>query len=609
MDRHLVIGTAGHIDHGKTALVLALTGVDTDRWQEEKRRGITIDIGFARLELGDGVDASVVDVPGHEAFVKNMLAGATGIDLAMLVVAADEGVMPQTVEHLAILDLLGVTRGVPVLTKTDLVDADWLGLVREELREQLRASRVAWSEAIGVSAKEGTGLDALRATLLATASEVERHSAKDLFRLPIDRVFSLPGAGTVVTGTTWTGSVGRGDAVRILPAGATARIRSIQVHGEPAERATPGRRTALALLDVSRDDIARGETVVTDRAWRPTSRLACQLEILPGAPRPLRRRERVRVHLGTAAIMGRMLGGRDLRPGERSEAAVLELEHPVVARAGDRFVLRAASPVTTIGGGVIRDPYPGDGPPARDLETLVRQGGTAGLSVDDLPLRLPMTAAIVQTTLDALPGGLRRLGGRLVADDVITALQQTLRASVVAHHDAAPWEAGISLQALRAGAGAPDEVVDVALQAAVAAGELVVDASIVRAPSWDVTAQPENAALIAQIQKVIEEPGIALTAVQDLEATFGARKTRALLAVMTRAGQVAVVGRDHYISPAALDRFGTMLTEVVGRLGRAKPSELREALGLTRKHLIPLLEWADRSGLTRREGDARVLAS
>ncbi|MGH7605745.1 MAG: selenocysteine-specific translation elongation factor, partial [Gemmatimonadales bacterium] len=287
----------------------ALTGVDTDRWEEEKRRGITIDLGFAPLPLDNGLDASVVDVPGHEGFVKNMLAGATGIDVALLVIAADEGLMPQTEEHLAIVELLGVRHGIPVITKCDLVDADWLALVRGEITTRLSASRVQWQPAVTVSALTGAGLDELRGALAALARDLSERPAADLFRLPIDRVFTVAGAGTVVTGSTWSGSVAVGDAVRLLPLGRDARIRSIEVHGRRADRAEPGRRTALALVGVGKEELDRGHVAVTGDGWAPTSSLDVALEVLPPAPpltrlrKPLSVRTRIRVHLGTAEVL------------------------------------------------------------------------------------------------------------------------------------------------------------------------------------------------------------------------------------------------------------------------------------------------------------------
>src|SRR6266568_8268114 len=284
--RRFVIGTAGHIDHGKTALVKALTGVDTDRWEEEKRRGITIDLGFAPLPLDDAIQASVVDVPGHEGFVRNMLAGATGIDVALLVIAADEGIMPQTEEHLAIVELLGVCRGIPVITKRDLVEQEWLDLVRGEITERLKASRVRWDAPVATSAVTGEGLDELRAVLRRVADDLVERPADDVFRLPIDRVFAVAGAGTVVTGSTWSGAVAVGEAVRLLPLGREVRVRSIEVHGQGAERAMPGRRTALALVGVDKSELERGHVAVTGPGWQAATALDAAVELLPGARKP-----------------------------------------------------------------------------------------------------------------------------------------------------------------------------------------------------------------------------------------------------------------------------------------------------------------------------------
>jgi selenocysteine-specific elongation factor len=354
--RHVVIGTAGHVDHGKTALVKELTGIDTDRFPEEKRRGITIDIGFAHLALHDGLHASVVDVPGHEDFVRNMVAGATGIDLALLVVAADEGVMPQTIEHLAILDALGIRVGAVAITKVDLVEPAWLELVRADLSERLDQTRVVWEPPVAVSVVTHQGLELLRSSLAQSAGRLQPRSGADLFRMPVDRVFSLPGAGTVVTGTTWSGSVKVGDHVSLLPEGLSGRIRSIQVHGEPRDQAEPGRRTALAVVGLERAATGRGSVVVSDPSWRATTRIDVRLSLLGDAPRPIGQHTRLRVHLGTSEAIARVTPELDqIIPGD-SGLARLRLESPVVARWGDRGVLRSYSPITTIGGFVVVDP-------------------------------------------------------------------------------------------------------------------------------------------------------------------------------------------------------------------------------------------------------------
>src|SRR5881396_1281166 len=414
--RRFVIGTAGHIDHGKTALVKALTGVDTDRWEEEKRRGITIDLGFAPLPLAGGIQASVVDVPGHEAFVKNMLAGATGIDVALLVIAADEGIMPQTEEHLAIVELLGVRRGIPVLTKRDLVDDEWLALVRTEVAARLERSRIPWRAPIAVSALKSEGLEDLKRALVEVAADLTDRPADDLFRLPIDRVFALAGAGTVVTGSTWSGTVAAGASVRLLPLDRDVRVRSIQVHSQDADQAGPGRRTALALVGVAKEELDRGDVAVTGTGWAPTSTLDVSLELLPGAKKPLAVRTRVRVHLGTAEVLGRVGQVRVIAPGEISMARLL-LERPLVARGGDRFVICSFSPVTTIGGGEVLDPFPPKRPrvserglsvgqvPAERLARFVDEAGVAGLRAGDIAVRLGILPAdVLRTVADAGKG-------------------------------------------------------------------------------------------------------------------------------------------------------------------------------------------------------------
>ncbi len=608
MTRHVVVGTAGHIDHGKTALVLALTGVDTDRWAEEKRRGITIDLGFAPLTLGPDLSASVVDVPGHEAFVRNMLAGATGVDLALLVIAADEGIMPQTEEHLAILEFLGVARGVPVITKCDLVEPGWLDLVLEDLTERLARSRIPWAEPVQTAAIRGEGLDRLRDVLAREAGDAPVRAADDVLRLPIDRVFALPGAGTVVTGTVWSGAVAKGDTVRLLPGGRTARVRSVEVHGQGVQSALPGRRAALSLLDVSREKLRRGHVVVDDAAWRPSSALTCSIELLPGARRRLRRRERVRVHLGTSSVTGWLVGPADLAPGASLEVAWVALESPLVARAGDRFVFRGGSPVTTIGGGIVLDPYPrGRERPHASVPDLVDSAGAEGVPTSHLPIRLGMPRREAADLLDRLPSGVRRLGDQLVAARAVGELAAELVATVVAYHASHPFEVGMSRQELRAGAGATPDVVDAALELAAGQGRLVAEGPVVREPEWTVGQDENTRADLERLAQAVTERRWQFPSVGELEGTFGVEKTRPLLAVLSRQGRVVALDREHYVDRGALDEFAEALRRAIGELGSAAPSQLREATGLTRKHLIPLLEWADREGLTKRDGDTRSL--
>src|SRR5206468_910725 len=464
--RRFVVGTAGHIDHGKTALVKALAGVDTDRWEEEKRRGITIDLGFAPLPLAADLQASVVDVPGHEGFVRNMLAGATGIDVVLLVIAADEGFMPQTEEHLAIVELLQVRRGVPVLTKRDTVDAEWLELMRGEVAARLARSRIRWEPAVATSAVTGEGLDDLRAALRRLSADLAERRADDLFRLPIDRVFAVAGAGTVVTGSTWSGSVAVGDAVRLLPLGREARVRSIEIHGETAGRAAPGRRTALALVGVDKSELARGHVAVTGSGWDATRLLDVAAELLPTARKPLASRTRVRVHLGTAEVLARAIQTAAIAPGQRGLARLV-LETPLVARGGDRFVLRSFSPVTTIGGGVVLDPFPPARTRLRRRRVAVEQGpavrlgvlavdaGLMGLATDTLAVRLGVSPGRV-TRVIAEAGETVLTSADIVVDrQAVVAAAGRLAEVVRRYHEEHPLDPGMSLQALRAAVGTP----------------------------------------------------------------------------------------------------------------------------------------------------------
>jgi selenocysteine-specific elongation factor len=357
--RPLTLGTAGHIDHGKTALVAALTGIDTDRLPQEKARGISIELGYAPLELPSGRRLSVVDVPGHERFVRTMVAGATGIDLFLLTVAADDGVMPQTREHAAILELLGIPAGVVALTKRDLVDDELAELARLSVDELLADGPYAGAEVVEVSAVTGAGLDALRSALDRVARDAGGRAADGPVRLPVDRVFTLRGIGTVVTGTLWSGSVTAGDRLAIEPGGREARVRSVQVHDRPVERAAAGQRVALALVGVERAHVRRGQTLATPGALRASFRLDCQLRVVPGAPQPLRTGLPVTVHHGTAEAPARVaVRGAEAIPAGRAGRVQLRLTRPLATLAGDPVVVRLTAPPVTVAGGRVLDPSP-----------------------------------------------------------------------------------------------------------------------------------------------------------------------------------------------------------------------------------------------------------
>ena len=615
-----VVGTAGHIDHGKTALVKALTGVDTDRWEEEKRRGITIDLGFAPLPLPGGIQASVVDVPGHEGFVKNMLAGATGIDVALLVIAADEGIMPQTEEHLAIVELLGVRRGIPVLTKRDLVDNEWLTLMRTEVAARLSRSPIRWSEPLAVSALTSEGLEDLRKALVEVVEDLRERPTDDLFRLPIDRVFALPGAGTVVTGSTWSGSVAAGASVRLLPLDREVRVRSIQVHSQDAQQAGPGRRTALALVGVDKDELARGHVAVTGPGWTATNTLDVALELLPSVKKPLAIRTRIRVHLGTAEVLGRVAQVRAIAPGETALARLM-LEHALVARGGDRFVVRSFSPVTTIGGGSVLDPFPPkrprvserglaiDQPPADRLTRFVDEAGLLGVGVSGLGVRLGIRPSDVSRTIEAAGKGILHVGETLVARRALAQEIDRLAGVVAAYHEAHPLDPGLSLQALRAAVDAPAPVLDLLVEHGVKkqAGELAEGGAAVRKPGWQAALQARAGEASGRLAQRLAEARWQIPTVAELEKEFSDPTVPALLAHLAREGAVERVDQERYAMKQALEEFRRAVEGTLRELGAATPAQFRDRLGLTRKYLIPLLEWADRRGITSRKGDTRVL--
>ncbi len=554
-----------------------------------------------------------------------MLAGATGIDVALLVIAADEGIMPQTEEHLAIVELLGVRRGIPVITKRDLVDAEWLELVQGEVATRLAASRIRWERAVAVSALTGEGLDELRSALGRVAADLVERPAADLFRLPIDRVFAVAGAGTVVTGSTWSGGVAVGESVRLLPLGRDARVRSIEVHGESAARAVPGRRTALALVGVDKSELARGDVAVTGPGWHATGMLDASVELLPGAHKPLASRTRVRVHLGTAEILARVVQTRAIGPGETGQARLL-LETPLVARGGDRFVLRSFSPVTTIGGGVVLDPFPPqrtrlrrrrivpDQTPAQRLEALVVEAGLAGVATETLAVRLGVAPRRVTTVIADVGDGLLVLDETLVASAAVTAEAARLAEVLRRHHKEHPLDPGMSLQALRAGVGGgaassppPAAVVDAVLAQGVRGRKLEIVESVARVPGWRPAFDARSSGARDQVARRVAEAKWQVPTVAELERELPNAPVRAVLAHLAREGVVEQMDQERYAAAPALAEFRAALEATLTELGSATPAELRDRLGLTRKYLIPLLEWADRRGVTRRTGDARVL--
>jgi selenocysteine-specific elongation factor len=594
----MILGTAGHIDHGKTTLVRALTGVDTDRLPEEKRRGITIDLGFAPLLL-DGVGRlGVVDVPGHEAFVRTMVAGATGIDLALLVVAADAGVMPQTREHLSILSLLGVRVGVVALTKRDLVDAEWLELVEEDVRAALAESSLRGAAIVPVSSTSGEGLDALREALAAAARSVPARSSRDLFRLPVDRAFIVKGTGTVVTGTVWSGSLARDANIRLFPSGTLVRVRGLQAHGHAVDLVSAG---------------DRGAVLVQGEGWTPSRVLRADVALLPGSAATLGPRSRVRFHLGTSEVGARLVF-RDVDVEQPSRPARVVLDEPLVVRAGDRFVLRAASPVATIGGGIVTDPVaplrarpwvgvPRD--PSAVLGQLLMEAGAAGVDVRELPVRLGAAPDDVRSLLAAVPAW--RVGHRLIDSEVRERVTRHALATLDTYHTDHPLEAGAALQWLRSRLEAPDEVAAALLASLADSGELAVRHGLVARRGFSSTLTGAQQRIAEALVELLEVAGQEPPPLEELADRLpsSSEETLAVARWLAREGRLIAIEPSRYFAPSAVTKLHTKLRGGMRAGQDYSPADLKEFLDLTRKFLIPFLEYCDREGYTIRDGLGR----
>jgi selenocysteine-specific elongation factor len=609
----MIIGTAGHIDHGKTSLVRALTGVDTDRLPEEKRRGITIELGFAPLVLDGAGTAGIVDVPGHEAFVRTMVAGASGIDVALLVVAADEGVMPQTREHLAILGLLGTRRGVVALTKCDLVDDDWLSLVTVDVSDALRGTNLEGAPIIPTSATTGAGLDALRAALGAAAVGVPARNAEGVFRMPVDRAFSVRGTGSVVTGTVWEGTVAVGDSVVIQPSGKAARVRGVQVHGVDVPSAGPGTRTAVAITGVDVADVMRGAWLCADSSWPATTLMRADVSLLSDANHALRPREWVRLHIGTADVGARVVaGGGSLQPGDRRPARVV-LQAPVLARAGDRFVLRLASPPSTIGGGVVVDPLP----PRRravpwerlsradeSLGRLLLETGGEGLERSLLAARSGISPTELQALLST-PDLAVWVGHRFYHPLVLGDLSRSIERLVLDEHRRDPLGDGLAVAGIPGHVRATAELIDRAVSDLVRAGRLERRGAVLTRPGWKPVVDAADEAFRTQVLSDLRASAAEPPDVNALTERHQ-RDPVPILRLLERDRLVIAVESGRFYAAEEVERLVTRLRDGMTEGREYSPSELREMLGLSRKYLIPFLEFCDRKRITERRATGRV---
>jgi selenocysteine-specific elongation factor len=610
----VVIGTAGHIDHGKSSLVLALTGTDPDRLKEEKARGITIDLGFAHASVGN-VDLAFVDVPGHERFVKNMLAGVGGIDAVLLVVAADESVMPQTREHFAICRLLRIPCGVIAVTKTDLVDADTLAVTQMEARELVAGSQLADAPIVAVSARTGEGLDALRAALADLAPASAGRPPHGAPRLPIDRVFSMRGFGTVVTGTLTSGTLRADDDLVVLPEGRRVKVRGLQVHGAPETRAEAGRRVAVNLGGVEVSDLARGDTLTIEGGFEVTRRFDARVELLEDARR-LRHGGRVRFHQGTAELLARvgLADVTELRAGEGAFARI-RLEASAVLARGDRFVLRQYSPPLTIGGGIVLDPQPSR-TPIRTAPALARfkrlaasDSDAAMAFVEEARTRGIERAALLRRA-GALPAGeVVTVGSALFAAPVVADLEARLLAALDSYHGAHPLADGMPREEARERifGAAPAALFDEVVQRLGKAGRLA-GRDRLALPGRGVTLSDEEGKAQTAIAGVFRAAGLAppdLAAAAASAQVTGAVADRVAKLLLRQKTLVRI--ETMLFHAEALDRLKQDVTGLKGSRATVDVAAFKERFGVTRKFAIPLLEWLDRERITRRVGDARVI--
>ncbi len=630
--RHIIIGTAGHIDHGKTALVRALTGIDTDRLEEEKRRGISIDIGFAGLHPAPDLELGFVDVPGHERFVKNMLAGIGGIDAVLFVVAADESIKPQTREHFDICRLLGIRHGLVVLTKADLVDGELRDLAKLEVEEFVAGSFLEGAPVMAVSSTTGEGIEELKRALQELARAVEPKNTGHHFRMPIDRVFVIKGFGTVVTGTLIAGTVEREAEVEVYPLGRRARVRGVEVHNRPVERAWAGQRTALNLAGVETEQLSRGMVLAAPGKFRPTRQLDCSLDLLASA-RPLKHRAPVHFHAGTAEVEAEifLLEGRaQLAPGSRAYAQ-MRLREALLVLPGDRFIIRQFSPVVTIGGGVVLDNLAekhrrGEpaaarlqrfetGAPQQVLETLLERAGS-GLGLAEIIARTGWLEQEVEAAARDLAQsgrGERLAGGALWLihrDPFRAGLERTWR-TLEQFHQENPLASGMAKELLRARefSEAPPALVEFLLQRLQQEGKVAVDGETVRLATHRIVLKQDETQARDKILAAFEQAGLAVPGVEEVLTRAAVDRDRAqkILQMLLRERLLVRVAEGLVFHRQAIENLKALLAEQKKKSGRLSVPQFKDLTGISRKYAIPLLEFLDRERITRRLGDERII--
>jgi len=628
--KSVIVGTAGHIDHGKTALVKALTGIDADRLEEEKRRGITIDIGFAHFELpapdGSRIRVGFVDVPGHERFVRNMLAGVGGIDLVLLVIAADEGIKPQTREHFDICRLLAIRRGITVLTKSDAVDAETLEVVRLEVEDYVRGSFLdaAQSPMVAVSSLTGAGLNELKSALAKVASEVTAKNSAAITRLPIDRVFTMKGFGTVVTGTLVAGTIRKEEELEVFPSVKRVRVRGVQVHGSPAEAAVAGQRTALNLAGLSTEELARGMTLATADTFRSTSRVDALLSLLASA-KPFKDGARVHFHAYTTETIAeaRLYGTKQLKPGDEAYAQ-LRLAEPMLLLPGDRFIVRQFSPLVTIGGGVVLDASPvtrkqraadaiaflkilRDGSPEQVLAARAARRGAIGLRLDDIPGE--MNVRREEATNLAAKAGLVWCNPVLVAPAAFAEVKADVLSALKKFHDANPLVTGMNKEELRERINLGPEVFYSVLEKLAEEKKLEVAGELVHLSGRGVVMKDEETESKKIIEQAFASAGLKVPSLKEVLAGLKLDKIRAqkIVTLLLRDKVLIKISEELVFHQSALMDLRHKIAALKTSTPKIDVARFKDMTRVSRKYAIPLLEYLDRERVTRRVGDERVI--
>jgi selenocysteine-specific elongation factor len=638
--REIVLGTAGHVDHGKTSFIRALTGIETDRLKEEKKRGITIELGFAYLDLPCGHRLGIVDVPGHEKFVKNMVAGVTGMDLLAFIIAADEGIMPQTREHFDICRLLGVSQGFVVITKKDLVEEDWLDMVIEEVREFCADSFLEEAPILAVSSQTGEGMDEVVQTIDSMVIEHHFNEVFGPFRLPIDRVFAMKGFGAVVTGTSVSGRTGLGDDLRLYPTDKTAKVRGIQVHSEAVEVVEAGHRTAINLQGTEKEDIERGMVLASQECLAPSYMLDCSLNYLASAPKPLKHRARVRVHLGTAELIGRvsLLDREELQPGDGAPIQLL-LESEAAVWPADRYVIRSYSPVATIGGGVVlgnvsprkrkrlteKDQrYNTDvfntlmhGTAEEKCLLLLKESGMAGLTAKDLGIRLGLFGKHLDKILQ-IPLSTKKMvvvdsaGQRYVDQAIAEEVVKGIVSFLESYHLSNPLKNGLSKEEVRSGFQqfVDPKVFNYCLNDLLRKKTVVQEESIIRMAGHEVALKADEQQLQRDLVKWYRDQGLTAPTIKETFSRFSEYPeglVKEVLALLLKEGELVKISESLYFSAGPLTTLQEDVVAFIKKEGEIDAPRFKTLSGLTRKFSIPILEYFDRIKLTIRVGDCRKL--